>query len=504
MLPSIKSLGLSGKGYNLEFREKNIFYIKTLDNEFNLDKNLFELSNDDNYNFRLHTLRDFVFSFMNKYTKTNKLEYINYLKKLIFQYISKYNKIEKFDHSKKNWQWYDHAVSIRTIVLNYVLLFLRNKKFISDKEIIILETTIVRYCDLYLIDDKNYLSNNHGLYMDLALLISFKYIKHASSKKWREIAIRRFKKNIKNLISVTEGLSLEHSSSYHILYAKLISAFVNCDPEFSVYKLYLENFNKNFGWFFLPNYELTLLGDSDSFLEQADKFILTGVEDVKGYQVFEKAGFGFIRLDNSYISVTNCYHNQFHKHIDECSFEWYDRNHKIIVDTGRFTYNQKERSNCSSAEAHNSVIISHSTQSAPSGPGFIDINYEPESELFKIGLINKRHESHSIKHQRKMIYKPLENLEIWDTFFSLSDFEGKLHFHLDPSFNQIKKINSDTMEICSSKLKILFKISDAVNLDYIESEYYPKLNIKQNNYCIVVNFKKNQRKYILKSEFSLL
>jgi len=472
--------GLNINKYSIE-NLKNNMYITTLNNKL-IDNNIFNETEDLNFNFRLYTLRDIVCGFMNKYIITSNFMYINKLIDLINIFI------QKFNTPKKNQVWGDHAIAWRLITLHMLHYILYNFKYLKINDNFLVN--IIKYIEInynYLLTIK-YNPNNHGLYVDLSLLM----VSPLLNKNLPEVE-KRLKMNLNRLISINEGLCKEHSINYHRLYASLISIFHYNNILNDITEKYLNNFNNNIDYFFINEKSYTLIGDTDIHPLEHESYILDNkVASKKDYIVFKETGFGIIKDKNIYFCITNNYFSNYHKHFDFCSFELYLNKVPIFVDSGRYSYNSNDP-----IRKHVISSYGHSTFGIKNKKGYLNSNFFnagsieilKNSNNYTVTCINPYNEKYLVYHTRKIIIN-LNRVKIIDIIKN----ESKNDVDIELTFNLHPNIKFDNLN-CNFKNIDKFSIRDGY--------YCPKANISIKNkfFLLEKNIKSNSQ-YNIFSEFN--
>lgn len=167
--------------------------------------------------------------------------------------------------------WKDeHAVSNRLFVLTAFLvdsLKYHEEEVVSQARLIYIAE---RHAN-WLADEKNYVKNNHGVMMDLALAqfgLFIKLIDMSMAEKYIEIAINRLGMMF-DLTFDAEGCCTENSPSYHFVNYSLFSAieqFLNKHDLLKTdnqWKLTLSKARKVGNLFMRPDGSIPVIGDSE-------------------------------------------------------------------------------------------------------------------------------------------------------------------------------------------------------------------------------------------------
>jgi hypothetical protein len=451
------------------------------------------IQNSVNKAFRLHTTRDILYYLYFMYIDTKSSIYIEYIKTIMFDWIKK----NPYSKPLDNHSWYDMSVSIRSRIFIFFYKLLKNNITTPEKDIIF--TSLIEHL-LFLKDDSNYIDNNHGLYTDLAIF-QFKYdfpeIKDIDAICTKSVT--RFITNLTKFVNMEEGLSKEHSTNYHRLYAHIVKNALNLNISDNKLVSFFENYKKNMKWFILPNNHYIQFGDTDAEPLPNEYKLIEVCREVSGHKLFN-TGFAFVKGNNYHLGVTSCFHMNAHKHLDDCSFELFDNNKKIIVDSGRYTYNSNDnRKYFVSHNAHNTLCPKNLKRNSVPFYGSGLVNMYHDDPYYIINCENKYAlHAYGIKHMRKFIYIPNTKLEIHDVIsYSDKPIDISLFFHFDHSIEEtdlekLFKIKSNSTS--KYELKIITTKQSLYDETYVE------------NKCIEICLKKisgNNLKHNIITEFVL-
>lgn len=212
----------------------------------------------------------------------------------------------------------------------------------------------------FLLDDKNYRKNNHGIMMDTSLSGTLKFI--PKSLKYIEQSI------INKVISRSQEaidrdfspkhLHLENSPDYHRLTVRWLHVVEkNLNQVGSTlgesYVKKLEKAATLDAIISMPNLRYPIYGDSSDGT----------FKGIKKYEDFidKKAGRAILQneKEKSQLTFIAGYGTKGHKHYDDLSFIFYDGNQILFNDSGKYNYNKNDkiRKHVISPLAHNSLSI---------------------------------------------------------------------------------------------------------------------------------------------------
>lgn len=267
---------------------------------------------------------------------------------------------------RRQMAWYDMAVGLRGYRLAYLIDAGREGGFLSsgqDKEL----WDALQIHANYLADDANIkFHNNHGFYQAAGQLAMGR--RFASRDNVMEKARRQGEKRFLRMLHkqfAKDGTHLEHSPDYHrmvYLTAKSVAdaGLINQPAILS----FLKKIEQALSWFILPSGHIANMGDSDShqfhllrqkarrqWMTPEMRYMTTrgkiGERPTARYAVFREGGYVAARIPSqrdgrfvadSYLLQQAGFHSRTHKHADTLSFIWSDRDHRILVDSGRYGY----------------------------------------------------------------------------------------------------------------------------------------------------------------------
>ncbi|WP_368449327.1 heparinase II/III domain-containing protein [Cobetia amphilecti] len=341
--------------------------------------------------------------------------------------------------------WKDDAVSFRTLRLSIIADYIFCSGHYNEEDRALTEE-ILRKHYLELSNPKKFKSNNHGIFQMRALmslltlhpnvgdiLESKKYVVKRLNWLW----LRQYG---------TQNIHLENSTGYHQYIVKEFDEILQ-SPELKGLKFVfdkekIEEVKVNSKYLFHPNGTGTLFGDSNIIQQKH--------EVVTGDHIFNEAGYAVLAgndltNNNSYLVIRTGFASNAHRHSDDFSFEWSEKNQIILQDSGRFAYdyNSSERKFVTSTMAHNTVSVDKGNY--PWWGNF-------SKDDFYSGAITKYQSiedgksllslSHNfvnldVKFDRIFTYKKGECLFVEDYLSSSSEHEYIQWFHFSEEFDLI-------------------------------------------------------------------
>lgn len=310
--------------------------------------------NANTYQTYLHSL-GIVTDLLKVHKVDNSEKLLKFAKDIILDWYSK-------DHTKNNnYAWKEHPVSSR--VSNIIEFQEGAGKFKIDDETF--SKIIVDHCE-YLFDEKHYKFNNHGLMMDYGLLHASKYVTDKRLKRiYTDKAIYRVRYALLRDFT-RRGVHLENSPEYHRL---VLALFRKIDKvvkelkltigkdESEIIKLAIEYKNH----IIQPNQYYPMIGDTGSIHDPKIK---------KNYSDFIDYDAGIAILNNkneeseiesSMLTFKSGYHKKTHKHNDDLSVTLYLKGEELLVDSGKYSYDGKDkvRQHLVAPRGHNTICIAH-------------------------------------------------------------------------------------------------------------------------------------------------
>lgn len=310
--------------------------------------------------FRLHCW-DHLDVLLAAYDATKDQKYLLLCINIAKEWIAKFGNLE----TDSEFAWYDMSVGLRSYRLAYITDAALRLESIDDQTLENLRNSIQIHAS-NLLNDKNIrFHNNHGFYQVAGQLAMAQRLQHFmnDTSSFRQ-ATERFHRMLHHQFS-DEGIHLEHSPDYYrMVYLTLrgiIQARLVEQQDAIEFARLME---ENLAWFVLPNGRIVNFGDSDyrnMFLAEKNakswnyppmQYITSkgflGTPPKETILAAKKSGY-FVAVDSwpqdteqfhnrSYLAQIACFHSRTHKHADDLSIIWYDRENEILVDSGRFGY----------------------------------------------------------------------------------------------------------------------------------------------------------------------
>ncbi|MFN3816608.1 alginate lyase family protein [Brevundimonas sp.] len=219
------------------------------------------------------------------------------------------------------------------------------------------------------------------------------------------------------------GVHLEHSPGYHFFALREFRRMAETgwfdNPDLA---RTIRGAAKAVPWFIFPDGTSSAAGDSSPVRRP---FPAPVVEERVVGRLFREAGYAVVRTRwdraptrAAMLLVTCGHHSNVHKHADDLSFELFERGHRLLVDTGKYSYSAGAMRDYSlSARAHNTIdLVSERDDNglgatAPSGGGLTAMTHTRWG-WFIAGRIDRP--AFGVAHQRRFLYRPGQWLILLD------------------------------------------------------------------------------------------
>ena len=287
----------------------------------------------------------------------------------------------------------------------------------------------------FLAAKSNYAATNHGLYMDLGLIFLTESAESPEqAAEWRETATDRFRSTLLSRVIPSEGLWLEHSTSYHFVAVEKLRQFLEAteDDDQQLVDL-LSRMEEVGAWLVEPDGRIVQFGEAD--LDEGDEAFVAAGDELEGMLALTRSGLVVVRSGNSYLAITAGYHNQTHKQSDDLSFDLYEKGHRIVSDTGLFHKDRDETfAYTSSNRAHSTLTVDGGgwprDDESAYGSGIVATG--EGDGWFAIDARNPLLAAHGVEHSRLYLYRPGYALVVADTLEASAPHTYTRRFHFGP------------------------------------------------------------------------
>ncbi len=230
--------------------------------------------------------------------------------------------------------WFNKTVGERAPYLSFVVRAAACERMLTQGQARMFMAGLRTHGE-WLASPANYYPSNHGLFMDVGLLLLadhyFPFLDGA--QRWERTARGRFPRTLAARIS-REGAWLEHSFGYHFLVMDLARRFLELGGGNERIRHLLQRLSRAGAWFVQPDGRLAQIGDTN--LEPAPDRLRRRSRRLSGMHVMHQAGYAFVRHRDSYLTVTAGFHNSSHKQADEGTFELSEQGVRIVSGPGKY------------------------------------------------------------------------------------------------------------------------------------------------------------------------
>lgn len=332
--------------------------------------------------------------------------------------------------------WYDMAIGLRAPYIAYVLRAGLAAGMLVDEDVELLVAAAERH-GTELVDRRNYAAgNNHGLFQDEGLYLLARLLPGLpAADAWRELALTRLRRTLRETVSFEDGAHLEHSPAYQLAIIDLVSRLASNVRELPELADLLDRMRRTAAWQTTPTGHIAQLGDSDSL--PAPTWARDAAAALRGVNGLFEAGQAFAREGHSYLAVSAAYHGAAHKHADDTGLLLIEDGEVLLGDAGRWGYYEDEpdRLYARSAAAHNVLTVDGQEfawrRTEPYGSGLIAA--DEVDGWYEIAVRNPLLHHQGVDHLRVILYRPGEMLIVLDDVRSDDEHDYVRHFHFGPN-----------------------------------------------------------------------
>jgi len=254
--------------------------------------------------------------------------------------------------------WGDKISGDRAPYIAYLARAASCEGLLSDKQARELLTSLRTHAR-FLTAAQNYSPDNHGLFMDLSLVLLERQLGFMrDSQKWGRLGAKRFERNLRRSLIAEEGFWLEHSSQYQLVIIKLVEDFLAATERVGGVPALRERLNEIAAWLVMPDDRVVLLGDTNRL--SVPFHVRDRATELDGMLWLPESGLAVAKdLDaGAYLSTAATFFSSVHKQSDELTFDLYDRGVRIVSDTGHFSNDPgRWRKFGRSAQAHSVLTV---------------------------------------------------------------------------------------------------------------------------------------------------
>ncbi len=364
------------------------------------------------------------------------------------------------DAKQHNFAWYDMAAGRRAAQLAKILDAALGDPTVQVTDDDLIQLLVAARIHVQYLSDASQIAwhSNHGLAQLAGLLALTRAVPELSGATAGHAFAQTSLKKLFNKHFTAEGIHKEHSPVYHVELVNFLWHLLDTGliADAQLQKLF-ESASDNIISYVHPNGNLSRVGDGDTNLAAERilfppspqlEFVLShgqrGVPPDTAFQIFRKSGYAAFRSDwqetpqpdGSYLFFAAGFHSRTHKQADDFTFEWADLGQELLIDSGKFRYDNKspERQYAISTRAHNTVEIDgqdfsryrlDAFGSAITAGGTADGAYFVEAEV-------DRKRFFKTKHRRILVFQPGQWLAVIDQLRSPDPHQFTQWFHFAP------------------------------------------------------------------------
>lgn len=409
------------------------------------------------YQLYIQSLRA-VGEILNSYRKNKKIELLKKATEIVDSWIN-FSRNDETDMT-----WYDHPTANRSQVIVDLIYELQNSDLNVklDKYFEQLE----KHC-VYLMDDKNYRPNNHGLMMDRTLMI-------AGIALDNELFFLKGKSRAQQTFWLSyshNGVHLENSPEYHNMVTRMyteIEEYLNennktlgteLNKMLDVARTVLSELKK-------PDYYVPAIGDSSELYFNNGKVNWNNFRD-------EESGMTLIKNKQNmlYLAFICGFSTATHKHADDLSVLLNYNKKDYFVDSGKFNYtSNKNRYYVVSNKAHSSLQLDEKYIREHENKYTKEIWSDKYFDNDLYTVVSGYHNKYSQTKLRRTIYyiKRYNIIIIRDTGSSEIKRDFVSRFNLSENV-KVEKLNSHKLKLHNEEDYIILQSNTTENVKVITS-----------------------------------
>jgi Heparinase II/III-like protein/Heparinase II/III N-terminus len=345
--------------------------------------------------------------------------------------------------------WKDMMVGLRAMKLAYIMsLHQCGKIELSAARLQACAVLVERHA-AFLSDTQNIKYSNHT-FIDLHGAKALCQVTDGAIRTALELVVADVLPKLLRLQFSPSGVHLENSPKYHLFGMSCLHRLRQSGwfADHALDELYARA-KRIKTWMYLPDGRLAPIGDTagskllDGNLAADNIQQRRGVLNESGYVVIQQAEDpSCASKTGSYLFFMGAFNSVMHKHQDDLSFIWFERQ-DILCDAGQYAYESDDkRAYISSTRAHNTVEIENGIydeipgcgQRLPYGSAIREV------KRFEWGYVISGQIKHShleIKHSRALLYHPKQWVVVIDKLDSIEEHLYTQWFHFCPSISLI-------------------------------------------------------------------
>lgn len=333
--------------------------------------------------------------------------------------------------------WFDKVVGDRAPYIAYVTRAAKCEGMIKQGKLARrLLGSIDQHAD-FLRDPDRYTVTNRGLFMDLGLIFTGRQARFLpGANRSRKRGQRRFVDTVDRLTDFHEAFWREHSTTYQFLVINVLGRFLEIDKrDRPALEQLLENMKETAGWLTMPDQRWVQAGDS--YQDRSSAFARQAGRRDRGLRVLPKSGIAFVKKRGRYLSLLSNFHRAEHKHSDELSFDLFEKERRIVSDTGMPNKDPgKPYAFAQSAAAHSVLTVDGAELSRDAADAYgsgIVASGEGDG-WFAIEATNPLLARQGVQHSRLLLYRPGFTLIVADRVRSGESHSYRSYLHFGPDF----------------------------------------------------------------------
>ena len=400
--------------------------------------------------------------FFQAHIETKNTQYLDVLQGLMLDWIKYHNQLLNYNPM----QWLDMATGLRAVYLAYIIDQRLRESSLDYHALETLLGSAVEHAD-ELADPSKLNANNHAYFQLTGLAALCNVIDSLRDCSARlEYATSAMERVFFGQFS-SEGMHREHAPGYH--YYSLIRA--QAIFETGWFELSdevtrrLQLARENSAWLVHPNGWTAMIGDTDRVNPKAWSSTQTPADD--GI-LFRQSGIAVLRFPSEPTSEAQqsyiyfwageerpgemVAHSHSHSHADNFTFEWSAANVPILIDSGKYTYEDNPwRSFFTSTRAHNTIEIDGQSfenaldiEDPELGPFFPRITAFESNALLQYVQAEAIHLPSNVTHNRLIVTHPNRWLVVVDQLEGSKTHEFTQWFHFEEQW-ALDTINDTTL-----------------------------------------------------------
>ena len=299
--------------------------------------------------------------------------------------------------------------------------------------------------------------DNHRLSVQMALAILGRQLPTGKIARAGNQASRKFHRAFHHGLDESSGVWLENSPGYFSFALRLVSTWLGAvDSHDRDLLRARDKMGQALAW--LTSTAGTEAQIGDTFLVPPIPQVGATAYSQNGLWVARHAGYAAVKdqATGGYLVVSASFHTWHHKHADDGSFELYDRNQRVVADTGEYDntkarYQRFERS----AAAHSVLTVDgqdflwfwhkHRYKPKPYGSGVLAAGQG--DGWYAILVTNPMLRRQGVVGDRLFLYNPTKALVVYDMARSQKRHRYTRYFQLGPTVTAAPTKSGASLEL---------------------------------------------------------